>query len=111
MRRVSITQAIAVTLSTDGNHDASYAMMAARRSERRRILAFVKLLDFMLADSWHAMVVSSVSHALHLLQAARHIPIGSQVRFDLNGSPRHDIITSAVDVCKIGVFASAAVNM
>ncbi|WIA37814.1 hypothetical protein OEZ86_014676 [Tetradesmus obliquus] len=46
----------------------SYALQAARRTEKRRLLGFIRLLDYMVADCVHSMIVASLQHALQCLQ-------------------------------------------
>jgi hypothetical protein len=43
-------------------------LQAARRTEKRRLLGFIRLLDYMVADCMHSMVVASLQHALQCLQ-------------------------------------------
>jgi hypothetical protein len=40
---------------------------AARRTEKRRLSAFIRLLDYMVADCVHSMIVASLRHAQQCL--------------------------------------------
>jgi hypothetical protein len=42
-------------------------LQAARRTEKRRLSGFIRLLDYMVADCVHSMVVASMQHALQCL--------------------------------------------
>lgn len=53
----------------------SYAMQAARRAEKRRLCSFIRLLDYMLADSIHSLVVGALQHMLECMHKG---PVASQ---------------------------------
>lgn len=50
--------------------DFTYAKLAARRSERRRLFNLVKLLDLQMCDSLHALLMGASGRTLRLLQEA-----------------------------------------
>eukprot|EP00878_Enallax_costatus_P045724 GHUV01055189.1.p1 GENE.GHUV01055189.1~~GHUV01055189.1.p1 ORF type:complete len:132 (+),score=25.28 GHUV01055189.1:198-593(+) len=58
-------------------YNDSYALQAARRSEKRRLTGVVLLLDYMVADAVHSMVEASLQHMLHSLQGRVVIPQGT----------------------------------
>jgi hypothetical protein len=47
--------------------DSSYALQAAKRSEKRRLLNFIKLLDFMVADGLHNVLMTDTNNILQAL--------------------------------------------
>ena len=51
--------------------DTSYALQAAKRSEKRRLLNFIKLLDFMVADGLHTVLMTDTKS---ILQALLQLP-------------------------------------
>lgn len=55
----------------------SYALQAARRSEKRRLTAFIKLVDYMLADSVHSMVKAGLKHVLNSFRGQTPLPEGT----------------------------------
>ena len=50
----------------------SYAITAARRSEQRRLLNYIRLADYMVCDTLHVLLVDSVSD---ILGVVRHLPL------------------------------------
>jgi len=51
----------------------SYAITAARRSEQRRLLNFIRLADYMVSDALHILVVESVGDMLAITQRDMNI--------------------------------------
>lgn len=45
----------------------SYALQAAKRSEKRQLLNFIKLLDFMVADGLHSVLMTDTKDILQAL--------------------------------------------
>jgi hypothetical protein len=60
--------------------DFTYAKMAARRSERRRLFSLVKLLELQMCDSLHALLMAAFGRALGLLQLAAGGYAGAEQR-------------------------------
>ena len=60
----------------DANNQFSYAITAARRSEQRRLLNYIRLADYMVCDTLHVLLVDSVSDILAIVshQPAVTIP-------------------------------------
>jgi len=50
----------------------SYALLAARRTLKRRLFSFVRLLDYMVADAVHSMVARTLSYLVMRLHGAQH---------------------------------------
>lgn len=61
---VAATTANGNNKSSNGSSALSYTMAAARRSEQRRLVAFVRMLDYMISDTLHRMLVQSISEML-----------------------------------------------
>jgi hypothetical protein len=66
--RVAVQKAAALA----GEAEFSYAINAARRAEKRRIHAFVRLLDYIICSALHALLVGSIGDML-----AAFTPAGS----------------------------------
>jgi hypothetical protein len=60
--------------------DFTYAKIAARRSERRRLFSLVKLLELQMCDSLHALLMAAFGRALGLLQLAAGGYAGAEQR-------------------------------
>lgn len=58
--RVAVQKAAALA----GDAEFSYAINAARRAEKRRIHAFVRLLDYIVCTALHVLLVASVNDML-----------------------------------------------
>jgi hypothetical protein len=58
--RIAVQKAAALA----GDAEFSYAINAARRAEKRRIHAFVRLLDYIVCSALHALLVGSVHDML-----------------------------------------------
>eukprot|EP00879_Flechtneria_rotunda_P011718 GHRR01012239.1.p1 GENE.GHRR01012239.1~~GHRR01012239.1.p1 ORF type:complete len:1535 (+),score=570.67 GHRR01012239.1:286-4605(+) len=56
----------------------SFALQAAKRTEKRRLSSFVRLLDLMMADSVHSMVVAALQRMLWCLQGHSIAADGSE---------------------------------
>ena len=54
----------------DGAQDFAYTMAAARRSEQRRLLNYIRMSDFMVADTLHTILLESVREVLAATQPA-----------------------------------------
>eukprot|EP00232_Nephroselmis_pyriformis_P011415 CAMPEP_0182884162 /NCGR_PEP_ID=MMETSP0034_2-20130328/18822_1 /TAXON_ID=156128 /ORGANISM="Nephroselmis pyriformis, Strain CCMP717" /LENGTH=443 /DNA_ID=CAMNT_0025017337 /DNA_START=79 /DNA_END=1407 /DNA_ORIENTATION=+ len=52
----------------DGGENYSYTIAAARRSEQRKLLCFVKLADYMICDTLHDLLVESMSDIFNAVQ-------------------------------------------
>jgi len=70
-RRLSLSQGPAATLlPTDPNSpDVSFAAAAAKRNEKRRLCGLVRLVDIMVAESLHVVVMGAMHRLLTALQA------------------------------------------
>jgi dynein heavy chain len=55
---------------TTAAQDFAYTMAAARRSEQRRLLNYIRMSDFMVADTLHTILVESVREVLAAAQPA-----------------------------------------
>lgn len=51
----------------------SYAMQAARRAQKRRLCDMIRLLDYMLADAIHSMLLASLQHLLQCLHGVGQV--------------------------------------
>jgi hypothetical protein len=60
--------------------DFTYAKIAARRSERKRLFSLVKLLELQMCDSLHALLMAAFGRALGLLQLAAGGYAGAEQR-------------------------------
>ena len=49
----------------------SYTVLAARRAEHRKLHHFIRLTDYIIRDTLHAMVVSSAQDVLDFMHAPR----------------------------------------
>ncbi|KAG1666392.1 hypothetical protein FOA52_006501 [Chlamydomonas sp. UWO 241] len=63
----SVQQAVANASKQARQAEFSFAISAARRAEKRRVHAFVRLLDYMVCDVLHQLLNSSVSDVLSAL--------------------------------------------
>ncbi|CAG9464970.1 unnamed protein product [Pedinophyceae sp. YPF-701] len=64
---------IAQTAEQEQNTVSSYAVTAAKRSEQRRLAAFIRLVDFMVQETLRNMLHDSVAEVADMLEA-RHDP-------------------------------------
>jgi dynein heavy chain len=55
----------------DDSHKFTYAITAAKRSEQRRLLSYIRMVDYMICDTLRLLLVDSISV---LLAALKHIP-------------------------------------
>lgn len=58
-------------------YNDSFALQAARWSEKRRLAGFIRLLDYMVADAVHGMLEISLQHMLHSLRGRVVVPPGT----------------------------------
>lgn len=59
-----------------GETDFAYTIAAARRSEQRRLLAYVRMSDYMVCDTLHTVLLETCRE---LLEVVRHVPPGQEV--------------------------------
>ncbi len=56
--KTNVRQAVAKAAQLADQAEFSYAMNAARRSEKRRVRSFVRLLDYMICNALNTLLVS-----------------------------------------------------
>lgn len=67
----AIARAEATKDKEQGDSDFAYTIAAARRSEQRRLLAYVRMADYKITDTLHTVLLESCRE---VLQAVRYIP-------------------------------------
>ena len=75
------------------HEEMSYALAAARRTEKRRIVAFVSLCDFIVASTLREMLVAAADAALRLVH-----PLGARCRAHIEHQARVQVHLQAASL-------------
>ncbi|GAX73618.1 hypothetical protein CEUSTIGMA_g1069.t1 [Chlamydomonas eustigma] len=89
--KTNVRQAVAKAAQLADQAEFSYAMSAARRTEKRRVRNFVRVLDYMICNTLHMLLESSIHDIMSALTPApsSDIPVAEEAEeLDELGLPR-----------------------
>lgn len=87
MQHINFVQQAEMQKERDQSHaDFAYTIAAARRSEQRRLLNFIRMVDYMVCDTLHSVLLHSL-HELHEATIPKLPSVKIEELADGKGSP------------------------